>query len=434
MSAPRGVEDRLQWMVDHEPGEAGMCANWTWQAMGGDYGNPPRWGAEDANEVVEKVRAAGGLFTSREAPRGAFVLYTSSTHGHMCLSKGYQHGYDIMTTDPDGRWGTTGTWTQQGPIDDWGQKWAGWAIRYNGVLLPMSEPGPVYVDRLYQGSGQGEPSDSVTRLQDILNHTSIPAPGNVDLPPTGYWGEQTTTVVNAWQKAQGYPLTTYLTDDQADKLFASWQGYEVIHADEPIPPDPEPEPPDPEPEPPEQPGTVSGYGSEDWYSGKKAGPVAIKPGAGWTDLPGLVQPPSGITEGNPHDHHFSYFRVELTEESTAKRLFEVRWVRSDGDATGYDHRLFDPSVRKSYGFGTYHTERGSGLGGKWQAKVSGGSDPVNVTTHYAKTEIEWQDAQADAARVMSATFGLPPAAVRVIAVLALLVLAGLVVVTGAQVT
>ena len=139
MSEPRGVEERLAWMRDHEPGEAGLCANWTWKACGGnqDPPNPPAWGTPDANAVVDKCKAAGVLHTDREAPRGAIVLWTSDTHGHMALSKGPDYNYDIHSTDPYGNWGKTGTMPQKWCEQNWGQKWAGWTTHYAGVDLPM---------------------------------------------------------------------------------------------------------------------------------------------------------------------------------------------------------------------------------------------------------------------------------------------------------
>ena len=115
MSEPRGVEERLAWMRDNEPGEAGLCANWTWKACGGNQNppNPPAWGTPDANAVVDKCKQAGVLHTDRNAPRGAIVLYTSDTHGHMALSKGEEYNYDIHSTDPYGDWGATGTMPQR---------------------------------------------------------------------------------------------------------------------------------------------------------------------------------------------------------------------------------------------------------------------------------------------------------------------------------
>jgi len=141
MSEPRGVEQRLQWMVDNEPGDPGWCAKWTWYACGGnqDPPNPPAWGCPNANAVVDKARAAGVLHTDRDAPRGAIVLWTSDTHGHMALSKGPEHNLDIMSTDPYGNWGATGTMPQKWPEQNWGQKWAGWTSHYAGVDLPMGE-------------------------------------------------------------------------------------------------------------------------------------------------------------------------------------------------------------------------------------------------------------------------------------------------------
>jgi hypothetical protein len=173
VSEPRGVEQRLAWMRDHEPGEANQCAFWTWQALGGnqDPPNPPKWGCPDANSVVDKTRAAGELHTDRNAPRGAIVLYTSNTYGHMALSKGPDYNYDIHSTDPYGNWGATGTMPQKWPEQNWGQKWAGWSTHYAGVDLPMGddtetgELGDVWTDF------SGKPSGTLTisNAQDYVS-------------------------------------------------------------------------------------------------------------------------------------------------------------------------------------------------------------------------------------------------------------------------
>lgn len=378
MNAPRGVEARIQWNIDNEPGEAGQCARWTWYACGGnqDPPNPPKWGCPDANAVIDKARAAGVLFTGDDIPRGAWVLYSSSTYGHACLSKGIRGGKgDIHTVDPYNDWGATGTADFRFPIDSWGHRYEGWLIRYAGQLLPMSEPGPVYVDTLYQGSGAGDGSDSVTRLQDVLNHTSIPAPGNVDLPPTGYWGEQTTVVVNAWQQANGYPQTPDLTNEQADKLFASWDGYQVVHADTP---DPEPEP-EPEPEPPPGPtGTDLAWHT---YSGKPAGTLTVADDAGYV-LVDADTPDPGV---DGLEWHMLYANCDITWDSGSQDgWIRVKYVREGGDATAYQ----DYSVVRGLSdflLTAQHWEAGqAGVGGRWYVNVGGGISKVSVATRYVK--------------------------------------------------
>ena len=235
----------------------------------------------------------------------------------------------------------------------------------------MLPPGPVYRSKLVY---EQRDSDSVRRWQAALNEHKLE--GGKNLPVTGDFLDMTEEETDKCADQHDFPAEEPPTVEQMEHVLAG-TGHTIV---------------DDVSQPPEQPDSVvSGYGKWDWYSGKHEGPVSIKPGAGWTDLPKLKQPASNKTEGDPRDHHFIYTRWELTPESTAPRVAELRFVRSDGDATAYDHRYFDPAVKKSYPFPTYHTEDGSGLGGIWQAKITGGSDPATITTHYAKTEIEWQE-------------------------------------------
>ena len=99
MSEPRGVEDRLDWMLDHPPGQVGMCARETWQALGGDLGQPcpPAWGTPDANAVYDKVIASGRYWTGSDIPRGAAIFWKYGNYGHAALSFG---DGKIVTTDP----------------------------------------------------------------------------------------------------------------------------------------------------------------------------------------------------------------------------------------------------------------------------------------------------------------------------------------------
>lgn len=264
--------------------------------------------------------------------------------------------------------------------------------------IKAATDGPYVTDYVVRSKcGYGEPSngdessDTVKELQERLNH--IPLEGGQSLSITGFYGELTDNEVRLWQEqicgdTPDEPLKSFLGSSQFAKMFPE-EIYELYDdGDAAIAYQTEEPPVTPE-EPNDE--VIEGYGFWDWYSKKQTGPVTITPGAGWTDLPKLVQPPSNKTGKNVRDHHFIYTRWELTEASTARRKAELRFVRSDGDETAYDHRLFDPEVSRSYPFPTYHTEAGSGLGGKWQAKITGGSDPATITTHYAKTEIEWQE-------------------------------------------
>jgi peptidoglycan hydrolase-like protein with peptidoglycan-binding domain len=318
---PRGVEDRLQWMLDHPPGEAGWCARETWEACGGDHGVPPAWGCADASEVVAKARAAGVLYTGRASiPRGAIVLW-EDRHGHMSFANG--DDATQTSTDPYDEWGTTGVMPMSWPEDQWGLRWAGWLIRYAGTLLPMTEPGDVHVDRLHLGQ---EDSDRVRRLQDVLNHTSLPAPGNVDLPPTGLYGSQTDTVVRTWQRVNGHPESDHLTNVQVDELFAG-SGHTVIHA--------QTEPPDPEPEPPEPPEWIEPpveltfpLGIQYKYSGKPAGEFTFSGSYKELDVADWAPTKDGLTFG------MIYANVDVDGE------FRTRLTRKPLGSQGADDTAY----------------------------------------------------------------------------------------------
>lgn len=132
---PRGVEERLQWFLSHDPGGVGMCARHCWQALGGSYGNPPRWGARNANEVYDKVVASGRFFRT-EPPIGALVLWKYGENGHAALAALPGR---IATTDPTDNPGGTGiepiTYPQK-----WGARSYIWTDEYNGVRFPVKEP------------------------------------------------------------------------------------------------------------------------------------------------------------------------------------------------------------------------------------------------------------------------------------------------------
>lgn len=402
---PRGVEARLSWMVNNEPGEVGQCARWTWLSLG-DGVDPAAWGCPDANSVVDKTKAAGDLYTGSDPPRGAIVLYTSSGYGHMCLSKG---DGQIMTTDPPGHPGGTGTWDIDGPVQEWGQKYAGWSQRYNSVLIPMTEPGPVYVDKLVQGA---QDSDSVRRLQDVLNHTSLPAPGDVFLPVLGNYGEDTALVVGVWQTEHGYPKGV-ITNGQADALFAG-SGHTVVHAST-APPDPEPPDPPPGPE-----------GSTDlaWheYSGKPSGSLTVTADAGYVRLDAdTTSPPVAGLE-----FHMAYLNCDLTWSGSADGTIRVKYVRDDGDATGYADYCVS-NGKDDFLITAMHWEAGeAGKGGRWYLNVGGGITKAVITTRYQKAAgVPYElDAAAVAAKAWSGPTRL--AVALLVALLAFLVVLGVV--------
>lgn len=132
---PRGVEARIRWMLDNPPGTAGMCARTCWQALGGDYGMPPAWGAPDANAVYDKVLASGKYSRTFPAPRGALIVWRYGKHGHTALSAG---GTQIYTTDPTGRPGGTGV-EPIGYPHKWGANTRDrlWTSSYAGVPFPV---------------------------------------------------------------------------------------------------------------------------------------------------------------------------------------------------------------------------------------------------------------------------------------------------------
>lgn len=133
--APRDVEARIKWFLSNDPGGVGMCARHSWRSLGGDYGNPPRWGCRNANEVYAKVVASGRYFKTAP-PRGALVIWKYGENGHVALSLG---GGKIATTDPTGKPGRTGTEPITYP-ERWGAKDYIWTDQYNGVRFPVTVP------------------------------------------------------------------------------------------------------------------------------------------------------------------------------------------------------------------------------------------------------------------------------------------------------
>ena len=90
-----------------------------------------------------------------------------------------------------------------------------------GDAYPPPISATVYLSKLRYGQ---QNSDSVWYLQDTLNRHSLPAPGNVTLPLTGNYFDQTGTVVVTCQQHHGYgndPVNaSYVGPSQAQHLFA----------------------------------------------------------------------------------------------------------------------------------------------------------------------------------------------------------------------
>lgn len=142
MSNPRGIEERIKWFLTHSPRASGMCAQHTWHSLGGDGGNPPAWGATDANEVVKKIIASGRYETpqswSGPPPRGAVVGWRYGEYGHLALSEG---NGKIDTTNPPNRPLGTGIENLDYP-KKWGFNTAKgpytvWTDQYNGVRFAV---------------------------------------------------------------------------------------------------------------------------------------------------------------------------------------------------------------------------------------------------------------------------------------------------------
>lgn len=362
----RSVEARIEWFLSNSPGGSGMCARHSWRSLGGDKGDPPAWGCPDANAVYDKVKASGRYWSSTP-PRGALVVWKYGRHGHAAISAGNGR---IVTTDPSGRPGSTGEEPLSYP-SRWGAKGYIWTDQYNGVRFDVAGglgKGKVYLSKLVYGQND---SDSVVRLQMVLNDISLV--GGRELPTTGNYGSQTRDEVAKWQAQKASDKSTtdgvLLTAAQAEQLFAG-TGHTLI--------DDVTETPDTVPDVPT---TEASEGIWKHYSGKPGGEVKVYPDGKWHHLAGLDEPASGIEGGS--EHRLLYLRLEFTPTRTADRVVETKFVRANGDATAYDSEEFG-TTKDSYPYQNVHFEDGDGAGGKWYVKVTGGRDPMTITTRYAK--------------------------------------------------
>lgn len=386
MSEPRSIEARIDWFLSNNPSDRGMCAQHTWHSLGGDYGNPPAWGASDANECVDKVKASGRYWTpgnwSGPPPRGAWVGYKYGNNGHACLSLGDGR---IATTDP-----SSGAMVGIEDLDypnKWGASgWDVWTDEYNGVRFDVAEAisdGDVYLSKLKYGQMD---SDSVKRLQDVLNGHTLE--GGQDLPISGNYLDETDEEVRLCQAQHGFGTdpagASFVGSEQADHLFGG-SGHTVIDdiSETTPPPEPEPTPPDPPA------GVTEGIGFWDWYSGKETNEVLVYPDGEWHDIKIDAQPASGIS-GKSKEEHFLYLRIHLPKGRTVTRTVHTRFVRSNGDETAYKSPAWPPDSSDSVAYENFHVESGSGLGGKWQIMVEGGTDPLDYTTRYAKTYVTYR--------------------------------------------
>ena len=380
---PRTIDQGLDWFLSHNPSGSGMCAQHTWHSLGGDRGCPPAWGCSDANAVYDKVINSGRYWT--EPKRGDIILWKYGNNGH--AARVYNEaGTKIATTDP-------GNGDPVGIEDiDYPSKWGASTSKrictdtYNGIKCftsgePPVDHGEVYLSKLIFGQ---EDSDSVKRLQMHLN--DHPLENGEELPISGNYFDQTDEEVRLCQKQHGFGNdaagASSVGPEQANHLFSNCAC--VIKDDL----ETETEPPPVTTEPPV--GVVTDVGIWNWYSGKKDTEKLVHPDGDWHDIDLPAQPASGI-KGNSKEEHFLYLRIHLPKSRTATRTIHTRFVRSDGDETAYKSPAWPGDSDNSIAYENFHIETGSGLGGKWQILVDGGTDPIDYTTRYAKTYVTYRE-------------------------------------------
>lgn len=310
MSTPRGIEERIDWFLDHSPSGPGMCAQHTWHALGGDQGNPPAWGCEDANECVGKVEASGRCWTPATwdgpPPRGAWVGWRYGNDGHAALSLGDGR---IATTDP-----SDGEPTGVEPLDyptRWGFNaskgdYTVWTDTYAGVRFEVAQPvghGDIYLSKLAYGQRD---SDSVKRLQLHLN--AHPLEGGEELPITGNYLDETDEEVRLCQQQHDFgddPTgASSVGPQQAAHLIAGGCGCTIID-------DLEPE------EPPAM------ANDDYWYSGKPGGELTFSGTYKRLDVDRWAPARDGLILG------MLYANVDGEGE------IRVRLIRDPDDATAY---------------------------------------------------------------------------------------------------
>jgi len=120
------------------------------------------------------------------------------------------------------------------------------------------------------------------------------------------------------------------------------------------------------------------------YSGKPSGKLTIHSEDGYVKLDAnTADPPhSGL------EFHQMYAHCDIQWDSgTGDGDIRVKYVREDGDATGYQ----DYTVKRGaedFLITAHHWERGeSGLGGRWYINVGGGIVVATVTTRYQKIAV-----------------------------------------------
>ena len=124
----RPINERVKWFLSHRPYTSGRCLEHTHEAI-----DLPAAGIGSANEAVRYLRENGKLYQGNP-PRGAMVLWTSSTFGHAALSCGKSRltrRWMICSTDVNGP-ATVGRVPLSYITLNWGHQYAGWSDWYAG--------------------------------------------------------------------------------------------------------------------------------------------------------------------------------------------------------------------------------------------------------------------------------------------------------------
>lgn len=230
--------------------------------------------------------------------------------------------------------------------------------------------GPVYRSKLVYGQ---KDSDSVRRWQDALN--GHPLEGGENLPVTGNFLDQTQEETYLCADQHGFPKELPPTVAHMTHLLDGTDHEIIDDVEEPdVPPDQE--------------NIDSDVGIWDWYSGKKDSKILVYPDGKWHNIDLPSQPASGKSG---KEEHFLYLRIHLPKGRSATRTIHTRFVRSDGDETAYKSPAWPSDSDDSIAYENFHPEKGTGLGGKWQILVDGGTDPIDYTTRYAKTYVTYRE-------------------------------------------
>jgi hypothetical protein len=376
---PRTIDEGLDWFLSNNPSSSGLCANHTWRSLGGDRGCPPAWGCVNANQVYDKVIASGRYWTTPK--RGDIAVWKYGNNGH--AARVYNEaGTQIATTDP-----SNGKMVGIESID-YPSKWGATSSKriftdtYNGVKCFTSgassvSHGDVYLSKLVYGQMD---SDSVKRLQMHLNGHPLQNGHTIDI--SGNYLDKTDAEVRLCQQQHNFgndpAKASSVGPNQAAHLFAGCACVVVKDVDETVPP---------VPEPPAE--TWSNVAIWDWYSEKFTSKVLVYPDGDWHDIDLPAQPASGIT-GKSKEEHFLYLRIHLSKGRSATRTIHTRFLRSNDDETAYKSPAWDAGASDSIAYENFHVEKGSGLGGRWQIMVDGGTDPIDYTTRYAKTYVTYR--------------------------------------------